>query len=64
MDFVSLERNEWTDSAVAASYAEGFAQAAEMCVPEFLDRCSGAAEVLDLCCGHGIIARALVDAGL
>lgn len=64
MDFASVERNEWTDSAVATSYAEGFAQAAEMCVPAFVDRCGGAIEVLDLCCGQGIIARALVDAGM
>jgi SAM-dependent methyltransferase len=64
MDFASVERNEWTNSAVAANYAEGFARAAEMCVPAFVDRCGGAAEVLDLCCGHGIIARALVDAGM
>ena len=64
MDFASLERKEWSDGAVAQSYATGFAQASAMCVPTFVAGCGEAKAALDLCCGHGIIACGLVDAGM
>lgn len=63
MDFADVERQEWADDAVALNYAERFARAAEHCVPAFVVRVAGARRVLDLCCGHGIIARGLLEAG-
>ena len=64
-EFSALEREGWADSETAASYAEGFGGAALQCVPAMV-RVAGARpdiEALDLCCGHGIVARGLVDAG-
>lgn len=65
VDFAELEKAGWTDPAVAASYADAFATAAEHCVPAIV-AASGAEEgdhALDLCCGPGIVAQGLLDAG-
>lgn len=64
-DFATLERRGWADAATVASYARDFARASEMAVPVLVDEC-GVAEgmvALDLCCGHGIVARALRQEG-
>lgn len=63
MDFADVERQEWASSEVAASYATRFATAAEQCVPAFVEAVGPARRVLDLCCGHGIVAAGLVGAG-
>ena len=63
--FADLERGQWSDPSVAASYASGFSQATAGCVPHLL-RASGAARgmaALDICCGHGIVAEGLAAAG-
>ncbi|MBV1902778.1 MAG: methyltransferase domain-containing protein [Marinosulfonomonas sp.] len=64
-DFASLERDGWADADTAQHYASVFAKAAEQCVPELLKqaRIAPGAQVLDACCGHGIVAEGLVAAG-
>ncbi|MCV2863643.1 methyltransferase domain-containing protein [Albidovulum sediminicola] len=63
MDFAGVERQEWRKGAVAAHYASHFARAAEQCVPAFVERVGGPCRALDLCCGHAIVARGLLDRG-
>ncbi|MDF0594426.1 methyltransferase domain-containing protein [Psychromarinibacter halotolerans] len=65
MDFASLERREWSDPAVAQSYAGAFARAADMVAPRLVAAVGAAPGVraLDLCCGHGNVTRRLVSAG-
>jgi len=64
-DFSALERDGWADSATAASYAEGFAGAARQCVAAMVEAVGTVPgiDALDLCCGHGIVARGLADSG-
>lgn len=63
--FAELERREWSDPDVAGSYAAGFAQASDMVAPHLVAAVAAAPETkaLDLCCGHGNVAAALVAAG-
>ncbi len=63
--FAEVERDGWADAGTATAYARDFAQAAEMCVPEFVQLAGvGPGDLaLDLCCGHGIIAAGLVKTG-
>lgn len=64
-EFAELERRGWADPAVAASYADQFALASEQVAP-VLARAVAAArgcKALDLCSGHGIVARALRRVG-
>ncbi|MBV1869193.1 MAG: methyltransferase domain-containing protein [Marinosulfonomonas sp.] len=64
-NFASMERDGWADADTAQHYARFFAKAAEQCVPELVKqaRIAPGAEVLDACCGHGIVAEGLVAAG-
>ena len=64
-DFAALERRGWADAETAASYARDFARASEMAVPVLVSEscASPGMAALDLCCGHGIVARALAAAG-
>lgn len=64
-DFAALERAQWSDADLAGAYARDFAKAAEHCVPHFVRAVAAGpgCEALDLCCGHGIVARGLADAG-
>ncbi|MCA0869736.1 methyltransferase domain-containing protein [Seohaeicola saemankumensis] len=63
--FAELERREWATPEVAAGYARDFARAADMVVPALVDGCGAAPgqEILDLCCGHGNVTRALLATG-
>lgn len=64
-EFARLERAGWNDAATAKDYAVDFAKAADQCVPAMAEA-TGAQpgfHVLDLCTGHGSIARALADSG-
>lgn len=65
-EFAHLERSGWADAATVASYVRDFGQAAEICAPAIVTAAGGGTgtDALDLCCGHGILARRLVDAGL
>lgn len=64
-DFAALELAQWSDAKVAGAYARDFAKAAEMSVPHFVRAVAAepGCAALDLCCGHGIVARGLADAG-
>jgi SAM-dependent methyltransferase len=64
-DFAALERRGWADAATAVSYARDFARASEMAVPVLVSECGATPGMaaLDLCCGHGIVARALAAEG-
>jgi len=62
--FAEMERG-WTDPAIARSYADGFAAAADQCIGALLrphGDLSGR-RVLDLCCGQGNASDELVRAG-
>ncbi|MBV1785044.1 methyltransferase domain-containing protein [Hoeflea sp.] len=64
-DFAGFERRGWADDDTVAAYARDFARASEMAVPSLVAECAvepGMA-ALDLCCGHGIVARGLAKAG-
>jgi SAM-dependent methyltransferase len=66
MDFNQMEKSGWSEADTAEIYARDFAKAAEMAVPALLDEVGAAPgrEMLDLCCGHGIIAEGLARAGV
>ncbi|QIE44063.1 methyltransferase domain-containing protein [Pseudohalocynthiibacter aestuariivivens] len=63
--FHRLEEAGWSDPATAADYAAHFATAATQCVPGTVDavRARPGIRALDLCCGHGNVARGLMRAG-
>lgn len=63
--FAELEKREWSQPAVAKAYASGFAKASDMVVPHLVSAVEARPnmEVLDLCCGHGNVSAALVEAG-
>ncbi len=65
MDFAEMEKQGWSDASIAATYASDFAKASEMAIPAMIDAVNvrQGDEVLDLCCGHGIVAEALVATG-
>jgi len=64
-DFATLERDGWRDAETAQHYARFFAKAAEQCVPKLIEqaRVTPGDDVLDACCGHGIVAQGLIAAG-
>lgn len=63
--FAALERRGWSEEATVAAYARDFARASEMAVPALVAECGAepGVAVLDLCSGHGIVARGLVGVG-
>lgn len=63
--FASFEKKGWSDPDVARIYADKFARASEMCVPALVSGANAGPgrRALDLCCGQGIVAAGLVDAG-
>ena len=65
LTFASLEKSEWTNAGVAQTYAQQFAKAADMVVPQLVSGVLAGPQshVLDLCCGHGNVSAALVGAG-
>jgi SAM-dependent methyltransferase len=64
-EFLRMEREGWGEMETASAYANGFAAAAEQCVPAMVKAVGAAKGVaaLDLCCGHGIVAKGLSEAG-
>lgn len=64
-DFAALEHSGWSEAGTAQAYARDFAKAAEYCVPVLVSQARAApgTPVLDLCCGHGIVAEGLALAG-
>lgn len=65
LDFAGVERREWNKPDVARAYASGFSRAADMVAPELAARVGAGPgrHVLDLCCGQGNVAAALLAAG-
>lgn len=63
--FEELEQGGWSESRIARAYAEKFAMAAAQCVPAMVAavKAGPGTRALDLCCGHGIVSRGLIDAG-
>lgn len=63
--FAELEKREWSEPAVAGAYARVFAKASDMVVPHLISAVEAGPdkEALDLCCGHGNVSAALVEAG-
>ncbi len=64
-EFGKAEHYGWSEANTAKAYATGFASAAEHCVPTMV-AASGAGKgmrALDVCCGHGIVAEGLLNAG-
>lgn len=63
--FAELEKREWSEPAVAGSYASSFAKASDMVVPSLVRAVQAGPdkETLDLCCGQGNVSAALVQAG-
>ncbi|KKL63415.1 hypothetical protein LCGC14_2175340 [marine sediment metagenome] len=63
--FAALEKREWAKAGLAQSYARVFAKAADMVAPYLAGAVKAGADTdaLDLCCGHGNVAAALVGAG-
>ncbi len=64
-EFLRMEMDGWGEMETASAYANGFAAAAEQCVPAMVKAVGAASGVtaLDLCCGHGIVAKGLAEAG-
>lgn len=64
-EFGQAELNGWSDPGTAKAYADGFASAAEECVPALVKAVAAGpdCDALDLCCGHGIVTQGLLEAG-
>jgi SAM-dependent methyltransferase len=63
--FGDLERSRWSDRARAADYVRLFSPASDQAIDSLLDAAGIAAgrKVLDVCCGQGNVAQALVRRG-
>ena len=63
--FGIMERNGWSDPARASGYVKLFASASDQLIPALLDSVGATTKLraLDLCCGQGNAAEALVSRG-
>lgn len=64
-DFEHMERDGWSNPSIAKGYADGFEMATRL-VAKKLAEAVGAKpniEVLDLCTGHGVVAKELATRG-
>jgi len=63
--FRNLERRGWSDAARASGYVGLFAFASDQAIPNLLDAVDATPNLkaLDLCCGQGNVAEALVRRG-
>ena len=61
----ALEKAGWSNPDTASAYARDFAHAADFCVPVFtkLMQAGPGRRLLDLCSGHGNVAKGLSRAG-
>lgn len=64
-EFGQAEFEGWSEPKTAKAYADGFASAAEQCVPDIVRAANidSTSSALDVCCGHGIVAEGLAKAG-
>src|SRR6056297_169203 len=65
LTFAELEKAGWSEVETATSYAKDFAKAAQYSIPVMMDavHIGRGVAMLDLCCGHGILAEAAVPRG-
>lgn len=63
--FADMERSGWSDAARAQAYVGLFASASEQAIGSLLDAAAVAPgrKALDLCCGQGSVAAALIGRG-
>lgn len=63
--FADLERNRWCDREQAANYVRFFAPASDQAIDSLLDTAGAepGLRALDLCCGQGNVAHALISRG-
>ncbi|MEO9819236.1 MAG: methyltransferase domain-containing protein [Paracoccaceae bacterium] len=64
-DFENMEREGWGTPSVAKGYADGFEMATHLVAEKLADAVGAKPnfEVLDLCTGHGVVAKELVTRG-
>lgn len=64
-DFENMERNGWSNPSIAKGYADGFERATHLVAEKLADAVGAepGVEVLDLCTGHGVVAKELVTRG-
>ena len=64
-DFENMERNGWSNPSIAKGYADGFEMATQLVAEKLADAVDVKpnVKVLDLCTGHGVVARELVTRG-
>lgn len=61
--FAELERRGWTDDGMSSGYVEMFSSVTDFAIPSIVAAVMPGARVLDLCCGHGNVSEALIEAG-
>ncbi|MEM8541438.1 MAG: methyltransferase domain-containing protein [Pseudomonadota bacterium] len=63
--FEKMEKDGWGDPSVARSYASDFSLATSAVAQSLADKVMASAglKVLDLCCGHGVVAAELYSRG-
>ena len=61
--FAELEKYGWSGSGVADGYVNLFSPASDRAIPAVIAEIEPGLRVLDLCCGHGNVTQALVNAG-
>lgn len=64
-DFAAAEKSGWSEDARAEAYVDLFAPISDQLIPWLVEAAQAAPgkTVLDLCCGHGNAAEALVETG-
>lgn len=64
-DFEKMERDGWANPSIAKTYADAFSHATELVAEELAARVDAkpGMQVLDLCCGHGVVSSALAARG-
>lgn len=64
-DFENMERDGWGNPSIAQGYANGFEMATHLVAERLADAVDAKPdfEVLDLCTGHGVVAKELVSRG-
>lgn len=64
-EFGKLELEGWSDKTTARAYAEGFATASDQSASALVQAVHAGPNnsALDICCGHGVVAKELSDTG-
>jgi len=64
-EFQTMERDGWGNPSIAKGYADGFEEATHCVAQKLADAIDAGPEtkVIDICTGHGVVAKALVERG-